>query len=279
MNSTSDSSSNWNTAIWGAGPSTPVSGSGDTYISDGSITSLLRTGNYTNAYFDNTLKLIHGATLINKSIYVHDADFILEDNSTLSAGDNGNTYLNSTSIYVAGGNSGTLRADSAGRNQTFKSIISGSGTLNTTGVDATSINYIDQTANTFSGLWTVSDSTLVSLSNHSLGTGSFYINSGGVLDIRNSDFSDVHTTSDLTIVSGGSFALNSGITSYFSTVNLDGTVLSAGTYTYSDLDAGQQAFFSDSDGTGSFVVIPEPSTLCLFLAGVLAAACLTGRKI
>jgi hypothetical protein len=277
IDSTSDSSSNWNSAIWGDPAAVQVPGSSDTYISDGSITTYLRTGNYSNANFDNTLKLINGAQLINKSSNVNYVDIILEDNSSLSAGDNGNTFQETTTIFVDNGQSGTLHADSSGRTQTFESIISGSGTLNATGGDSSSSNIIDQSANTFSGLWTVSTSTLVGISDGSFGTGSFEIYSGGVLDIRY-DFSSVISTSSLSIDTGGLYTLNSGVTSYFNSVTLSGSGLSEGTYTFSDLDAGQQSFFTDVDGTGSFVVVPEPSATGLLIGSLLLGfVCLRRR--
>ncbi len=277
VNSTNDSSSNWNTAIWGDPAAVPSFG--NSYISDGSITPYLRTGNYNNANFDYTLTLINGVTLINKSSNVNFVDIILEDNSVLHAGDNGNTFQETTTIYVAGGQSGTLYSDGNPnvRTQTFESIISGSGTLNASGFQTSDSNIIDQSLNTFSGLWTVSTSTLVGVSDGSLGTGSFEVNSGGVLDIQYG-FSDSGTTSGLSVSTGGLFNLNSGITSYFNAVSLGGSALGAGTYSYGDLDGGQQAFFSDADGTGSIVVIPESSTLGLFLAGLFAAFCLMRRK-
>ncbi|HBR95637.1 MAG TPA: hypothetical protein DEA90_15870 [Opitutae bacterium] len=277
-------SQHWGTAIWGDPASVRITEDPDNiYVTDGSTSaSAARSGNYSNSGFgNNTLKLINGAGFVNKAQYVNEANFILEGNSSLSAGDQtgtyGNTFTSSTTIFVDAGQSGQFNAGPAARKQRFASFISGSGTINAVGEDATTINYIQQSGNTFSGLWTVSTSTLASLSDGSFGTGSFLINDGGVLDISY-EFRDATSTSTLTIETGGLFQLNSGITSYFNSITLNGIALDAGTYTFSDLDAGKQAFFTDIDGTGSFTVVPEPTTTALMIGSLLLGFTLIRRR-
>jgi hypothetical protein len=75
----------------------------------------------------------------------------------------------------------------------------------------------------------------------------------------------------LTAPSTGRITLDHDVT--FASVTLDGgsTFLSAGTHSFSELNAAYDAIFNEN-GTGSITVVPEPATMALFALGGLLLA-------
>ncbi len=112
------------------------------------------------------------------------------------------------------------------------------------------------------------------IANASAFTGSININSGSLLLTNNLTAGNA----SLTINTGSLVTLTHNITVASATIG--GTVLTAGvTYSYSDLNAAYDAYFTDGDYTGSITIaaIPEPSTYAL-LAGSLAFGVIAFRR-
>jgi len=150
----------------------------------------------------------------------------------------------------------TFAGDLALRGFIFQSQISGSGTVATLNGDNLCPVYITATNNTFSGTWVVKSGTLQGTGDgtqdgyNSLGTntsvvydidpqwavpntfasGSVFINGPAVLDLGSNL---ANCGGALILSNGGAMYLHGNV--IFSSVNLEGTLLANGTYTYSQL--------------------------------------------
>ncbi|MFA6287350.1 MAG: PEP-CTERM sorting domain-containing protein [Opitutaceae bacterium] len=275
VNSGSDAA-HWGTALWGTPAAVPTAG--NDYISDGAVTSALRTGNFSNSTFvGDTLTMRNGASLVVKTTNTT-ANFILESGAVLAMSETGtDTILGS--VLVAASQSATFNSGDTGRTLAFNAVISGAGNIaiaqstNTGGYTGTI--RVQNTASTFSGTWTVNSGIFAGTTAGAFGTGDFIVNNTGTLDMR-ANFSG--TTSSLTLNTGGLFDLSNGFSYTFETVTVGGTALNAGSYAYTDLSPTLQAFFVS--GTDTFTVlssIPEPSTYAM-VGGVIALVAAVVRR-
>ncbi|MFA6287347.1 MAG: cellulase family glycosylhydrolase [Opitutaceae bacterium] len=278
VNSGSDTA-HWGTALWGTPAAVPTAG--NDYISDGAVTSALRTGNFTNsAFVGNTLTMRNGATLVVKTTNTT-ANFILESGAVLAMSENGtDTILGS--VLVAASQSATFNSGDSGRILAFNAVISGAGNIaiaqstNTGGY--TGEIRVQNTSSTFSGTWTVNGGVLAGTTAGAFGTGDFVVNNNGKLDIR-ANFGGPSTTSSLTLNTGGLLDLSNGFSYTFAAVTVGGTALPPGTYTYAGLTAAQRAFFIN--GTDSFTVlgsgaVPPPTMIGVNLSGAESGTVLPG---
>ena len=256
-------STNWSEAVWGDPAASPTSG--NDYVSDGMT---LRTNNNsgTTTFAGDTLTMINSTLIFRRSSR---ANFIL-DGATFSAVTNG--AIDGTMLLAAGK---TATFDTNGRLPSLTATLSGSGTFTKSGAGTLTVT---NAANTFTGTWVVTQDILTSSTAGSFDTVGTFDVTGGLLDIG---YAFNGTDTNLTLGGTGTFDLSNGFNHTFASVSIAGTTLAAGTYSYGDLDAAQQAFFVS--GADTFTVagatIPEPSTYALLGGiGTLLFACRHRRK-
>jgi hypothetical protein len=230
VNSTSDSAIHWMGAIWGSPAAIPSSG--NDYISDGAITSILRTGSAASGvtFPGTSLTLRNGVNFLVKRNA--SANYIAESGAIFSAGVNSRS-INGT-LLVASPQTTTFNSGSNAF--TFNALISGSGVITVQGSGIGEV-LVTNPANTFDGAWIVASGTLVGAANGVFGDGS---------------------TATLTVAPGGKFALDTGFDHTFYAVTLDGVTLPSGTYGWSDLSVAQQAFFLQGNDHITVASAPTP---------------------
>lgn len=255
-----DSSSNWTAAIWGT-PAAAATAGHDYLTSSGFVVRTSNSGS--NSTFAGDSLTIEGTGQL-RAKRPSTANFILTGGGELQAA--GSSAEIRGTLLVPDADSGTLYATSS-YDLPVAAAISGSGTLNTTGLAGV---VISNASNTFSGTWTVSGGTLTGSAAGALGAADFVVNDQGILDIQYSYLGG--TGSDLAINTGGLFNLDDATAHVFQSVTLGSDSLAPGTYLYSTLTPAQQAYFTPGIlGTGSITVVPEPGTMGLLLLGGLGA--------
>jgi hypothetical protein len=255
----SGSSDNWNDAIWGTPAAAPTAANDYTTPSG----FVVRTGSSSgsNSTFAGDSLTLQGTGQL-RAKRPSTADFILTGGGELQAA--GSSAEVRGTLLVAAGDNGTLYATSS-YDLPVVAAISGSGTLNATGLAGV---VISNASNTFSGTWAVSSGELTGSAAGALGAADFLVNDGGVLDIQYSYLGA--SGSNLAINTGGLFNLDDGTAHVFQSVTVGGAALAPGTYFYATLAPAQQAYFSSGAlGTGSITVVPEPGTMGLLLLGGL----------
>jgi hypothetical protein len=196
--------------------------------------------------------LRNGVTLYHSAYFV--ADLILENGSGIYAGTGRD--MSGGSITINNGHSSTYT--SLNRGMQLGAGVHGGGDFTLIGAGS-GIFDVESSNNTFSGNWILdSGITLTGVAEGSLGDASFIVNEGTVA--IQYDFAGAG--SSLTLNENGLFDLNGGGFSHtFSSVNINGSFLTPGTYGYDDFAPADQSYFID--GTDTITVIPEPSTLLL----------------
>lgn len=200
---------------------------------------------------------------IEGNFFLKHSGSVTIDNLILSGATVSNQGFGSSNVNMTlGGNISLVSATTStieggsnvDRDITLASLISGDGNLDIVSLsDSGSSVFLTNASNSFTGLVTVQDT--------------------GVLDF---DY-DHNTTASLSIASGGLLNLDQVLT--FSSLDLLGNAIGAGTYDVSDftaLDSNYTALFVD--GGGSITVIPEPSAFAMFSGIVGVGLCLVKRR-
>ena len=176
----------------------------------------------------------------------------------------------------AGGAGGGLNTDGATRQWNISGVLSGSANMVLINDKDSVPQIISGTSNTFSGQWIVQCGWLQGTNANSLGTNSITVNpayTGYLADMPQATSPSLTSpdatfpsltgaifepcynlisSGTLTLVNGGQMYLHTNCT--FAAVTIEGTSLSAGTYSYSQLSSSFTNFLSG--GSGSITVVP-----------------------
>lgn len=256
-------STNWTEAIWGAPAAAATAG--NNYISENMTLRTSNSGSGT-LFPGDSLTMINSTLIFRRA---SSANYIVDGALFTAAA---NTSIQGTMLVDTGK---TVNFNTNARNVTLSATLGGSGAATKS---STGTLTVDNAVNTFTGTWIIEAGALASATSGSLdNTGAFSV-TGGTLDIG---YAFNGAATDLILSGTGTFDLSNGFNYTFASVSIAGTSLAAGTYSYGDLDAGQQAFFVN--GSDTFTVagatIPEPSTYALLGGiGTLLFTCQRRRK-
>ena len=265
---------NWNQAtsggdfIWSDGLA--ASGTND-YVNAGFT---LRTPTSSSTFNGKSLTIQAGGQLLlkpsgaNRVFTIND---LILDGGTITHG-----QPSITTSYIAGSitllsDSGYNATGSSYRRATISASITGSSVFNVIlgGSDALTIS---SSFNSFNGVWDVEQYLseipvgFFATGDGSLGNSSVSIDTGINFD---ADYDIYNPTKYLSM--SGIMTLDQDHT--FGSIDIGGSALAAGTYTFAELNSTYDSYFADG-GTGSLTVVPEPSyfSMALFALGIVGFA-------
>lgn len=277
--STMTGSQSWNDGAFWSNEEAPSAG--NDYVTAGTLTVRTPGGSVGNTVFaGNSLTLRDTASLFLRANSANQATIsrlIIETNSTGSGSQlgprihnavGGETRLNGA-IELTGNGSFTLDPQASDRTVTINSQLTAASTVQqivARGSQTGGTVVFTNSANQFSGTWVAHNAVLRGTEAGAFGSGSFLVKENGVLDFG---YNFVGTQSSLVIELGGVLMLSRDLT--FSSLSIAGTSLDAGRYSFDELNAQFDGYFSGTTGIGSVTVVPEPSQVAFTMVGVVGA--------